>query len=117
MLLDNLGELELIYEEGGIKLYRIHKNIGLLTINVQATFNSGTLISNMYKYYWSGISFNKTMNIEKLREYINLYQGILLYGNNSSHHFYCVMCVSGILQNTGNSTWNLASTQLVYIYK
>lgn len=112
-----MGELELIYEEGGIKLYRIHKNIGLLTINVQATFNGGTLISNMYKYYWGGISFNKTMNIEKLREYINLYQGILLYGNNSSHHFYCVMCSSGILQNVGNSTWTLASTQLVYIYK
>ena len=88
----------------------------MLTINAEITFNNGKLINNMYKYYFEDCHFNPEFNLAKLKEFIDLYQAIPLFGSNSNDHFFCILCENGILQMTGNnSNWYISTNQLVFL--
>ena len=112
--LNNLDNPEIIYQDKSTTIKRLSKHIGLLTIAGEIHFNSGMLIGNMYKYYPPDFTF-ENFNMEEIKKYINLYQAIPLYGSNSSHHFFCVLGADGIMQMSGNGTWIISSTQLVFL--
>ena len=113
--LNNLLNPEIIYQDETTTIKRLYKDIGLLAISGRVKFHSGTLIGNMYKYYSSGFTFEKSFNIDEISKYIMLYQAIPLYGINQNNHFFCILGVNGIMQMVGDGEWTIASTQLVFL--
>ena len=113
--LNNLLNPEIIYQDETTTIKRLYKHIGLLAISGRVKFHSGTLIGNMYKYYSSDFTFEKSFNIDEISKYIMLYQAIPLYGINQNNHFFCILGVNGIMQMVGDGEWTIASTQLVFL--
>lgn len=103
----------IIYNDGAIKIEQISEDLGILHIDALINFINGELVGNTWKYYWSGVQFDKPVNYDLLSKTYDMNTSLLFHATNRSHHVTVEMSVNGFTQTFGNGQWYVHGYALV----